>query len=174
MRVSRAWSSCYQRSGKWWPHQSIETTCDAFSPITAEAIELFVNYLVIFTFLRHQYPAVAHILTQSGNIAFWPKLGFKNNFGLRPGSGLKMRPVYNLVSKSWSQRRNVFVVVPYLCHQNDRRRSRWGWRGKTTRWCCANGCELREPDLLLYWSCSASFTTCEGYWRSNYPKLKLN
>jgi len=41
-------------------------------------VKLIVNYLVIFTLLRHQYPAVGHILTRLVNSAFDPKSGFKN------------------------------------------------------------------------------------------------
>ena len=53
-----------------------------------------MNYLVMFSLLRHQYPAVAHILTHLVNLAFGPKSGLKN-VGLRAGSGVKMRPVSN-------------------------------------------------------------------------------
>jgi len=42
----------------------------------------------MFTFLRHQYPAVAHILTHSVNLAFGPKSGFKNKCRARAGFGL--------------------------------------------------------------------------------------
>jgi len=31
----------------------------------------------MFTFLRHRYPAVAHIFTHSVHLAFGPKSGFK-------------------------------------------------------------------------------------------------
>jgi len=37
-----------------------------------------MNYLVMFRLLRHQYSAVAHILTHSVNLTFGPKSGFKN------------------------------------------------------------------------------------------------
>jgi len=53
------------------------------------------------------YSAVAHILTPSVNLAFRPKLDFKNkcrssrvranDFELGPRSGFKMRPFYNSV-----------------------------------------------------------------------------
>jgi len=32
----------------------------------------------MFTLLHHQYPAVAHILNNSVNLAFGPKSGFNN------------------------------------------------------------------------------------------------
>jgi len=45
-----------------------------------------VNYLFMFALLRHQYPAVAHTLTHSVNLAFRSKWGFENicqaGFGL--------------------------------------------------------------------------------------------
>jgi len=51
--------------------------------------------------LHFWYTTVAHILTQSANLAFGPKsVCLKNNcrawatFGLGPGSGFKMKPVY--------------------------------------------------------------------------------
>ena len=47
------------------------------------------------------YSAIPHILTLSVNLAFRPKLGFKNKSrtwaGFGPGSGFKMRPFYNSV-----------------------------------------------------------------------------
>jgi len=46
-----------------------------------------VNYLVIVKFLRHWYPAVAHILTHPVNLVFGPKSGFKNICRTRVGSG---------------------------------------------------------------------------------------
>jgi len=62
-------------------------------PVTVEAIEKLkssiklINYdlLVMFTLLRHQYPAVAHILTHSVNLAFGLKSGFKNKCQDRAG-----------------------------------------------------------------------------------------
>ena len=46
-----------------------------------------MNYLVTITLLRHQYPAVAHILTHSVNLAFGPQkyvgLGFQNEARLQ-------------------------------------------------------------------------------------------
>jgi len=56
-----------------------------------------VHYLVMFTLLRHQYPAVGNILIHSVNLAFGPKSASKINVGLGLGSGFKMRPVYNSV-----------------------------------------------------------------------------
>jgi len=44
--------------------------------------------LVMFTWLRHQYPAVAHILTHSVSLSFGSKSGFKNNCRARAGFGL--------------------------------------------------------------------------------------
>jgi len=41
----------------------------------------------VFSLLRHKYPAVAHILTQSVNLAFGTKPGFKNK--CRTGFGLQ-------------------------------------------------------------------------------------
>ena len=37
-----------------------------------------VNYLAIINLLRHQNPAVAHILTYSVNLTFGPKSDFKS------------------------------------------------------------------------------------------------
>jgi len=58
--------------------------------------------VIMFTLLRHRYPAVSQILTHLVHLAFGPKSGFKRkcqvrtcDFGLGPGSGFKMRPVYN-------------------------------------------------------------------------------
>jgi len=39
---------------------------------------LIVNYLVMSSLLRYQYPAVVQTLTHSVVFAFWTKLGFKN------------------------------------------------------------------------------------------------
>jgi len=56
---------------------------DTFVAATAERIELIkwpikmINNLFMFTLLRSQYPAVAHILTHSVNLSFGPKSGFK-------------------------------------------------------------------------------------------------
>jgi len=44
-----------------------------------------VNYLVMSTFLRHEYPAVAHVLTHSAILAFGPKSDFKHNLQARAG-----------------------------------------------------------------------------------------
>jgi len=41
------------------------------------------------TLLRYQYLAVAHILTQSVNLAFGPKSGFKNKCRARVRFGLR-------------------------------------------------------------------------------------
>jgi len=43
----------------------------------------------MFTFLRLQYPIVAHILTHSVHLAFGPKSGFKNKCQARAGFGLQ-------------------------------------------------------------------------------------
>jgi len=40
-------------------------------------------YLVMFASLRHQYPALVHILTYSVNLAYGPELGFKNKCRIR-------------------------------------------------------------------------------------------
>ena len=37
------------------------------------------------TFLRHEYPAVAHVLTHSAILAFGPKSDFKHNLQARAG-----------------------------------------------------------------------------------------
>jgi len=42
-----------------------------------------VNYLVMSTFLRYQYHAVAHILGHLVNLASGPKSGFKNKCQVR-------------------------------------------------------------------------------------------
>jgi len=47
-----------------------------------------------------RYPAVAHSLTHSLNLAFGLKSGFKNNVRLGTGSGFKMTPVYNCLPKT--------------------------------------------------------------------------
>jgi len=41
----------------------------------------------MFTLTRHQYPAVAQILTHSVNLAFGPKAGFKYRRRARAGFG---------------------------------------------------------------------------------------
>jgi len=43
----------------------------------------------MFTLLRHQNPAVVHILTQLVNLALGPKSGFTNNCWSRAGFGLQ-------------------------------------------------------------------------------------
>jgi len=60
-----------------------------------------VNYLDMFTLLRHQYPEVAHILSNYENMAFRAKLGFKNKCRARArfrlvisGLGFQKRSVY--------------------------------------------------------------------------------
>jgi len=52
------------------------------SPFTVEAMEfifnkkwLIANYLVVFTLLRHRYPAVAHIFAHSVHLVLGPKSG---------------------------------------------------------------------------------------------------
>ena len=61
-----------------------------FSPVAVEGIKLIfnkqsliVNYLVMFTLLVHQYPAVTRILIDSVNLVFGPKSGFKNKCRVR-------------------------------------------------------------------------------------------
>jgi len=49
---------------------------------------IIVNYLVVFTLLHHQYPAVAQVLNNSVSLAFGPKLGFNNKCRVRAGFGL--------------------------------------------------------------------------------------
>ena len=59
----------------------------------------------MFSLLRHQCPAAAHVLNQSVNLVLGTKSAWKINFVLRPGTGLQfgldlssgfdMRPVYN-------------------------------------------------------------------------------
>jgi len=56
----------------------------------------------MFTVPHYRYLAAAQILPHSVNLAFGPKSGFKHkcqvrtcDVGLGPGSGFKMRPVYN-------------------------------------------------------------------------------
>jgi len=56
-----------------------------------------VNYLVVSTLLRHQYPVFAHIWLSSLNRAS------KMCVGLGPDSDVKMRPVYNSGSKHTRQ-----------------------------------------------------------------------
>ena len=60
-----------------------------------------MNYIVTIGFLRHQYPAVAHIVTHSVNLAFRPNSGIKTMSGqvracgFGPGSAFEMSLVYN-------------------------------------------------------------------------------
>ena len=79
-----------------------------------------MNNLIIITLLRHQYPAVAHILTHSVCFAFGPKSGSKNICRARDGfrlviSSFKMRPVYNSLlncALSLAARLKSIPVVP--------------------------------------------------------------
>lgn len=63
----------------------------------------------MFTLLRHQYRAVAYILTHSVNLAFGPKSGFKNKCRAEFGLvilGFKIRPIYSSVSNTEYQARS--------------------------------------------------------------------
>jgi len=70
-----------------------------------------VNYLVTFTFLRHQYPAVAHILIHLEFLLSSLNRVLKINvrFGLGPGSGLKISPVYNSTSYALNKAAKTYV-----------------------------------------------------------------
>ena len=64
-----------------------------------------VNYLVMFTLLRHQYAAVARILDHSVNLTFRPKSGFKTE--CRDRVRASKRPFTNLI---WSASVKILII----------------------------------------------------------------
>jgi len=67
--------------------------------LTVENFMLLSQFVQFFIFTELKCYTITHILTQSVNMAFRLNRASKFNFGLGPGSGFKMRPIYNSETK---------------------------------------------------------------------------
>jgi len=78
---------------------------------------MIVNYLVVMTLLRHQYPTVAHILTHSVNLTFSPKSGFKNKCRVQAwkwGPFTTLEPT-RLSTSSVGSAKQQLLIWDFLC-----------------------------------------------------------
>jgi len=69
------------------------------------------------------YPAVAHIVTHSVNLAFGLNRASKINVGLGPGSGFKVKPIYNSAPAIYHQNVCMYKQKRSLIVQGDTKKT---------------------------------------------------